>query len=321
MQEGRLGQGGQIQLKEPLDTWNPQVVGSSARVFLGEVQPLEGIASRVAIKVMRPDEKRYAAPLFREEVRILYLLKDVPGVMRMKEMGFVYLDAPHQMPPDTDNKGGERLSGRLYRYTPDETEQFLRDFDNHVRKGGLPYIGARRVYSEDNLWKHCDRFVNRGYLLPLADGLRIAYHALGILEAAHQRGVIYRDHKIVHYYWHYDAKWMAVPVTIIDWNAGKYYPDGLSEDERRWDVVLFAVNTLYYMLAGERHPRGFTVGPLRIEEIAGAGERFRMEWNGHRPLPKSVIELLEKALNGEYRTAAALQQEIGTLLEALQASA
>lgn len=91
-----------IKLTEPLDTWLsiglrdfavPEAAGSSARVFLLEYDPFAGdYVDYPAIKVMRPDKIQYALPLFRNEVRILDLMRDVPGITPMLAMGFLKVE-------------------------------------------------------------------------------------------------------------------------------------------------------------------------------------------------------------------------------------
>ena len=335
MQEGKLGQKQDILLTEPLDTWNPSARGSSARVFLGLTRTLgEGRRHMMAIKFMRPDERDYAAPLFKEEVQILFLLREVPGAMRMLELGYIHFDNLGEIPPDNPNLkeapsnhssqrqlvNGRHLTGHLHRYLPEETEAFLEAFDEYVEQGWLPYLGARLVNKENNLLLHCDEVVTRGRYFSVENGLEAAYYASRILAQAHQRHIIYRDHKIVHYYWNPTNSRM--PVTVIDWNVGKYYPTGLPENERRRDLAMFAVNTLYYIFTGRRHPQALHVGPVRLEEVEGAPSAFEMDWRQVvRPLDPAIKVFLEKALRGEYHTAEAMQAEIETLRERFRVKA
>jgi len=79
MENLQFGPDQSMTLKEPLDTWLtaglrdfavPEASGSSARVFKLEFPPLTGdYANYPAIKIMRPDKKAYAKPLFINETR------------------------------------------------------------------------------------------------------------------------------------------------------------------------------------------------------------------------------------------------------------
>ena len=54
-----------------------------------------------------------------------------------------------------------------------------------------------------------------------------------IFQFAHDRNIVYRDHKILHYYWDVDAHGVA----MIDWNIAKRQPQGLSDAEKQFDLV------------------------------------------------------------------------------------
>ena len=96
--EGRLGEGQDLVLIEPLDTWMPEARGSSARVFAGNLRNRAGKPLSCAIKVMRPDQVEYALPLFIEEAQILSMLRDVPGVTPMLECGYLRLEEGLEFP-------------------------------------------------------------------------------------------------------------------------------------------------------------------------------------------------------------------------------
>ena len=88
VEEGQLSPDGVISLCEPLDAWMPEARGSSARVVSGSLLCPGDQRREAAVKLMRMDKVNYALPLFREEVRILTLMQDVPGVTHMLECGF-----------------------------------------------------------------------------------------------------------------------------------------------------------------------------------------------------------------------------------------
>ena len=58
----------------------PEARGSSARVFAGNLRNQAKKPLSFAFKIMRPDQLDYALPLFIEEIQILTMLRDVPGI-------------------------------------------------------------------------------------------------------------------------------------------------------------------------------------------------------------------------------------------------
>ena len=306
MQEGLLGKGKDIYLTQSLDTWDPRARGSSARVFLGNVRNHEGHRRRIAIKFMRPDKVAYATPMFQEEVRILRVLAGVRGVMRMTELGYLRFDNPEAIPPDEGDGGGRALTGAVHRFQPEESEQFLSSWGDYLGEGWLPYLGLWRVFPEDNLLRLCDRDLTRGRLFPVSQGLQVAVQACEILEQAHAHNIVYRDHKIIHYYWHEEQ------VTVIDWNVGLFFPEGVPASYIHHDLMLFAASALYYIFTGRAHPGVPAVGPTTPEQLEHAPDAFNPYWKyaDRKRLKKDLRAVLEKALLGAYTTAASLKQDL-----------
>jgi hypothetical protein len=129
-----------------------------------------------------------------------------------------------------------------------------------------------------------------------------------ILEIAHARHIAYRDHKILHYYWNSRLH----KVSMIDWNVAKWYPQGISENEIRHDLVQFGARTLHHILTGRPAPGALPVGPNQPYEIEMAPERYSTAWtydDGQR-IPADVRELLAQVLSGSYDSAARLREDL-----------
>lgn len=315
MQEGMLGEKGKndIYLTRSLDTWDVRARGSSARVFEGIIYNHNGHRRSIAVKFMRPDEIEYATPMFLEEVKILTTLRDIPGVMRMLELGYIQFDDPTRIPTDLRDSDGRTLSGKVHRYTPDETTQFLNDFSQRMQDDWLPYLGLRRSHYQDNLLLLCDENYTRGKLLPVAEGLQVAIQACEVLEQAHAHNIVYRDHKIIHYYWNRNRK----TITLIDWNVGRLFPDGVSEAAIRHDLGLFAVSALYYIFTGRKHSHAPKIGPTRPDELEDTPDTFPPHWRygDRKRLKRDLRATLENALQGRYQTAEALKQDLQRFAE------
>ena len=296
-EEGRLGEGQDLFLIEPLDTWIPEARGSSARVFAGNLRSRAGKPLLCAIKVMRPDQVEYALPLFIEEAQILSMLRDVPGVTPLVECGYLRIEDGLDFPEDKGHASAQHLQGQLIRYGIEEVQNFLAPMDRHLAQGWLPYLALIKRDQEQNLMKYCDAGYTHGWFLPLRESLLLAIQICDILQSAHDRNIVYRDHKILHYYWDPDSR----GVVMIDWNIAKRQSQGLSDAERQFDLVQFGARALHHILTGRPAPGALPLGPNRPEEIEQASLNYSVNWTyDDERLPNQVKEILEKVLDQGY---------------------
>ena len=302
-----------IIFSDPLDTWAPEARGSSARLFSGSL-PGPGEQRQIAaMKLMRPDQIEYALPLFREEASILSLMHDVPGVVSLIETGFIELDHSN-LPPEDRNATAADLRGNALRYGLDSIHNFLADLDTRTGKGWLPYIAIEKYERKDNLLLLCDTGYTNGRFLPTLEGLVMAIQICDILDAAHARNTIYRDHKILHYYWRKEFN----GVFAIDWNVSKRFPGGLSTAETQFDLVQFGARALHYLLAGRSAPGALPLGPNRPEEIEAAARSYAVHWNyDDQRLPKDIKDILHSVLAGEYNSARLLRDDLYAIFQKL----
>lgn len=305
MKESSIGPSGGIRFIQPLDTWVPEARGSSARAFRVEVETGSGDLRPVALKLMRPDRREYSLPLFMEEVHILAVLRDVPGVVPMLECGFLSFDGDG-FPPGDRPVVNEALSGKAIRFGPDSVQNFLNDLDNRSSAGWIPYIGLEIHEHRNNLLMLCDSGHTHGRFMPIIEGLIITQQICDILEVAHNRDIVYRDHKILHYYWQEQTN----GVYLLDWNIARRNPGGLSPAEIRFDLVQLAARTLHVIFTGRAAPGALPVGPNRPEEIEAAEASYSPQWiYDDQRLPRDLKDLIEKALAGEYASARELRDQ------------
>ena len=306
--QGYLGPDEDLFLTEPLDTWVPEARGSSARVFIGQLHGISDQVLQAAIKIMRPERIEYALPLFQEEVHILSLLHDVPGVASLLECGFILLDDDGlKIPPEDRNVTAGELVGEIMRFGLDSVHNFIADLEKRTSQGWLPYLALEKCQRSENLLFLCDTSYTRGRFLPTLEGLRMAIQICDILEAAHTRNIVYRDHKILHYYWSEEYN----GVYLIDWNIAKRYPQGLSDTETQFDIVQFGARTLHYILTGRSAPGALPLGPNRPEEIDAAARSYETHWTyDDQRLPKDLKSILTTILAGDYKNVTALRQDL-----------
>ncbi|MFA7407660.1 MAG: hypothetical protein WCY93_07460 [Anaerolineaceae bacterium] len=338
METNTFGPDHPIKLTEPLDTWLsaglrdfavPEAAGSSARVFLLEYDPFAGdYADYPAIKVMRPDKLQYALPLFRNEVRILDLMRDVLGITPMLALGFLKVEGgtwPEEIAPLTTslkNRGSAlQLQGTLDLYTPEETDDFLSHLDTRVSAGWLTFIVLPRRW-EDNLYLRCDAGYTRGEFhrtFPVSQALQASYQICQIIQAAHERGIVYLDHKVLHYYWNDPRQ----QVFALDWNIGRLVADENNQEVFEFDILQFSARALHHLLTGRQAPGSVKVGANKPEEIQNSPHQYEPVWtyDDQKRLTGDELALLGKAIQGEYPTAQALGHDLHVLLEERQSQA
>jgi serine/threonine protein kinase len=307
MREGVFGPKGEMRLLEPLDAWLPEARGSSARVYLGEQSSEKGPARQFALKLMRTDKAEYALPLFREEVQILALMDKIPGVGRMLECGFIQLEPGGALPTDADLAGLRALKGPLLRIGIDSGQYFLNLIDAHVKEGWTPYLALELQNKDDNLLLRCDAGLTNGHYLPVINLLQMAVQICDILDAAHKLNIVYRDHKILHYYWQDKSN----GIFIIDWNVARLHPEGLSDYEKQMDLVQFGARGLHHILTGRSAPGALPLGPTRPEEIEQAAKSYETQWTyDDQRLTAGLRDIIEAVLAGKYNQASVLRDSL-----------
>ncbi len=338
MEKTLFGPDQKMTIKEPLDTWLtaglrdfavPEAAGSSARVFTLDFPPLTGdYANYPAIKVMRPDQTAYAQPLFINEVRILEKMRDVPGISPMLGLGYLKVTKgqwPEEISPLTTSQvkeaSAENLEGEVALYLPDETESFLGEMESRVREQWLAFLILPRRW-EDNLYLRCDSGYTKGEYhrsFTVAEALKAAFQICEILQAAHQKDIVYLDHKALHYYWNQPRE----QVMVLDWNIGREITNSDSQEIIAFDILQFSARALHHLLTGRQAPGSVQVGPNKPEEIQNSPQQYEPIWiyDDQKRLTQPEMDMLGNAIQGEYQTAAALAEDLRMLHSQRQSQA
>jgi hypothetical protein len=313
VQETELGINKDIVLLNAIDGWAPEARGSSARVYNARINQME---SDIAIKLMRHDRIEYALPLFEQEILILNVMNDVPGITPMIECGFIQFLDDQALPHETDLRSAKELTGRVLRYGNDTVQNFVSELHSRTEFGWLPYIATEKRQRENNLLLLCDSSYTHGRFLPVLDGVVIAIQLCEILKTAHERGIVYRDHKILHYYWQPEYN----SAFVIDWNIALLLKENLKESDLQFDLVQFGARTLHHIFTGRPAPGALPLGPNRPEDIESASDSYTTQWTyDDERLPDSIKDILQKLLSGSYLDAGLLKFELQKIHEKLDA--
>jgi serine/threonine protein kinase len=263
---------------------------------------------------LRSDQLDYALPLFIEEIQVLTLLRDVPGVTPLVECGFIKHHEGQSLPSDESHASAEKLSGEVIHYGVEGAQNFLASMDRQISLGWLPYLALPRREPAYNLLRYCDASNTHGWFLPLRHSLLLSLQICDILQFAHDRNIVYRDHKILHYYW--DAE--AHGVTVIDWNIARRHPQGLSDEEIQFDLVQFGARGLHHILTGRPALGSLPLGPNRPEEIEKASTSYPVNWTyDDERLPNPLRLILEQTLNQGYTQVRDLRQDLLAIYQQL----
>lgn len=338
METKKFGPDKSMKFTEPLDTWLsaglrdfavPEAAGSSARVFLLEYEPLAGdYAAYPAIKVMRPDKCQYALPLFENEVWILDALQDVPGVTPMLGLGFIQVNEgvwPGEIAPLSSSleakASASQIQGIMNLYTPEEAQTFLSELASRVANEWLAFIILPRRW-EDNLYLRCDAGYTRGEFkrtFPVINAIQAGAQICEIIQAAHDKGIVYLDHKVLHYFWNEPRQ----RVFVLDWNIGRQISNGNAQEVLEFDVLQFSARALHHLMTGRQAPGSVNVGPNKPEEIQNAPSIYEPVWtyDDHKRLTEDEMEVLGGAIQGEFKSAQALGHELQALYEKRRSTA
>jgi len=91
--------------------------------------------------------------------------------------------------------------GDVLRIGPDALPEFLDRLDERIEAEWTPYLAVERQAQEDNLLFLCDAGLTHGNYQPTPTLATMAVQICEVLQTAHEHGIVYRDHKLLHYYW------------------------------------------------------------------------------------------------------------------------
>ena len=265
--------------------------GSSAHVAQAIQWRADG--SEVAFKVMRLAklENEGVWQQFETEVYLLDLLKDQSPVVKMADCGFVS-DLSQDLP-----RSGEILSCGC------DPLLFQKENKTAARRSLRPYIALEQLparHSLLNMVLGSDGTRGRPLRLPTVEGLNLARQFASFLKTAHERNVVYIDHKPEHTYWD------GATLRIIDLNVSCQIGAERSAEEkaskkvddlRKWTAgVLYPAFTGRDALSAE--------GPVaRPSDPASSASRFNdldyLDFGMEPTLLADLVLLMNQIFKGE----------------------
>jgi hypothetical protein len=209
----------------------------------------------------------------------------------------------------------DQLQGVMDLFAPEDTKAFLAELDARVAEDWLAFIILPRRW-EDNLYLRCDAGYTRGEFhrtFSVENALKAALQICQIIQAAHDKGIVYLDHKVLHYYWNEPRQ----QVFVLDWNIGRQMTNGNNQEVFEFDLLQFSARALHHLLAGRQAPGSVNVGPNKPEDIQNAPGKYEPIWtyDDHKRLTDKEMDVLGQAIQGKFKSAQNLADVLQTLYE------
>ena len=283
-----------------LDNFNDTfALGHYARV-LDALDRRNGVS--VAFKVMRPEhlsadgEIRWEYRAFANEADLLMKMAGSPQVVDLLDCG--YLSSPSEAPA-----GGEIESFHL------DVIGFIQAMPEYAERGWRPYLGLQNLPRSNNLL-YLMKPNNAGsrWRLPSEEGLALGLQFADMLRLAHQKGIVYLDHKLEHVYWD------GHQLRIIDFNSSRLLTGETGDSQLyRMDIHNLCVGILYPVFTG-LSPQKTTLRP-QPGNLVEAESRYHdvtyLDFGIEPSLSHTLKELLQAG-------AAMETEEMDDFLERLQ---
>ncbi|MGQ9889290.1 MAG: hypothetical protein ACUVSX_12480 [Aggregatilineales bacterium] len=250
----------------------------------------------VAFKVLRPEhltpngDTRWEYRAFANEANLLMRLADAPQVVNLMDCG--YVSSPAEVPA-----GGEIESFQQ------DVLGFAQAMPRFAGLNWRPYLALESLPRTRNLF-YLMKTNKPGvrWRLPSEEGLALALQFGTMLKIAHERGVVYLDHKLEHVYWD------GTHLRIVDFNSSRQLEgDPLSPDNaqlRRMDVHNLCVGILYPVFTG-LSPRMTSLRP-QPGTLADVDARYRdittLDFGVEPTLSPSIKDLLQRGAAHELAT-------------------
>lgn len=283
------------QLDNFIDTY---ALGHYARVLEALHRPT---GQQIAFKVMRPEHRmpdaapRWEAQAFVHEARLLLTLEEHPTPMKFYDCGYIEDESEYPI-------GGELVSyGR-------DVQAFSDALYESNAAGWRPYLSLEWLPRDHNLLYVMKGSGDESRRLPTEEGIDLAMQFTDLLAYAHERGIVYMDHKLEHIIWD------GTTLRVIDWNSSKLieYNGNNLEQQRRKDLHNLCVGVLYPIFTGQSSQRG----ALRPQpgSIAEVDQRYtnitHLDFGPAPTLSQSVINLLEAGAQEQYSNANEFMQKV-----------
>jgi hypothetical protein len=277
-------------------------LGHYARVYEAYA-PNQG--QTVALKVMRAEHRnpegapRWEAEAFLNEADLLLRLADLPAVMRLYDCG--YVESVESYP-----QTGAVLSCGL------DLEAFRAQFHPCLAKGLCPYLSLEYLPRQHNLLYVMGQGAEgRRRRLPTEEGLDFALQFGQLLYRAHERDIVYLDHKLEHAYWDGRA------LRVIDWNSSKWVSgsEGEKNGQKINDLHNLCVGILYPIFTGASPQKGsLRPQPGSQSEVESRYENIRsLDFSLEPTLSAGLQAFLDRGAKKQLATATEYLAEVQRL--------
>ncbi len=247
----------------------------------------------VALKVLRPEhlspdgEMRWEYRAFANEADLLMKLSGSPYIVDLLDCGYLSAEgeAPH---------GGELVSFQL------DVMGFIQASAQYAAQGWRPYLALQHMPRSHNLlYLMKPNQAGSRWRLPSEEGLALALQFSEVLRLAHQKQVVYMDHKLEHVYWD------GAQLRIIDLNSSRQLENGAAANAQffRMDIHNLCVGILYPIFTG-LSPQKSALRPQ-----PGTASEAESRYRDITSLDFGVEPTLSQALKDLLQNGAAMQIE------------
>ncbi len=248
----------------------------------------------VAFKVLRPEhlspdgEIRWEYRAFANEADLLMKLAGSPHIVDLLDCGFIA------------DPGEAPNSGEIATFHVDAMG-FIQSLSEYAERGWRPYLALQNLPRANNLlYTMKPNQAGSRWRLPSEEGLALALQFAEMLKLAHQKGIVYLDHKLEHVYWD------GLQLRIIDLNSSRQLEGTTASDTQyfRMDIHNLCVGILYPIFTG-LSPQKSTLRP-QPGNIAEAESRYRdittLDFGIEPSLSQGLKNLLQRGAAMEIET-------------------
>ncbi len=247
----------------------------------------------VAFKLLRPEhvsqdgEPKWEFRAFPNEADLLMKVAGNPHVVQLLDCG--YISGTGEAPID-----GEIKSFHI------DAMGFAQAMSEYAESGWRPYLALQNLPRLNNLlYLMKPNQPDVRWRLPSEEGLALALQFGELLKMAHQKGIVYLDHKLEHVYWD------GTQLRIIDMNSSRQLEGSSRHDQQQYraDIHNLCVGILYPIFTG--------LSPLKTTLRPQPGNMAEAEarYQGITALDFGVEPTLSQGIKDLLQDGAAMQIE------------
>jgi serine/threonine protein kinase len=249
----------------------------------------------IAFKLMRPEhltsdgELRWEYRAFANEADLLQKLAGNPHVVALLDCGYI------------SGQGESPANGEIESFHLD-TLGFAQKMAEFADRGWRPYLALQNLPRLHNLlYLMKPNQAGSRWRLPTEEGLALALQFGEVLRLAHQKNIVYFDHKLEHVYWDGNQ------LKIIDFNSSRQLEAHAKDNHFffRMDIHNLCVGILYPIFTG-LSPQRATLRPQ-----PGTASEAEARYRDVTTLDFGIEPSLSSALKDVLNAGAAL--EISTI--------